>query len=117
MHILPGRPTGKPDQMSPIRAAVPRFFTVARFDEDVIASDANFTIRDPDGFQFAIMSSSMFITWQKAIGGRLKSDLRFGSTLTWYTLPLPQVGPDERAAIAEAGQGILEARGDCRANR
>ena len=23
MHILPGRPTGKPDQMSPIRAAVP----------------------------------------------------------------------------------------------
>lgn len=87
-----------------------RFFTVARFDEDVIASDANFTIRDPDGFQFAIMSSSMFITWQKAIGGRLKSDLRFGSTLTWYTLPLPQVGPDERAAIAEAGQGILEAR-------
>ena len=23
MHILPGRPAGKPDQMSPIRAAVP----------------------------------------------------------------------------------------------
>ena len=23
MHILPGRPVGKPDQMSPIRAAVP----------------------------------------------------------------------------------------------
>ena len=23
VHILPGRPTGKPDQMSPIRAAVP----------------------------------------------------------------------------------------------
>ena len=26
MHILPGRPAGKPDQMSPIDAAVPRLF-------------------------------------------------------------------------------------------
>ena len=26
MHILPGRPVGKPDQMSPIRAAVPIYF-------------------------------------------------------------------------------------------
>ncbi|MGO1686473.1 MAG: type IIL restriction-modification enzyme MmeI, partial [Brachybacterium sp.] len=87
-----------------------RYFTVALFDEDVIAGDANFTIKDPDGFQFAIMSSSMFITWQKAIGGRIKSDLRFASTLTWYTLPLPAVEPSAREAIAAAGHGVLEAR-------
>ena len=87
-----------------------RYFTVALFDEDVIAGDANFTIKDPDGFQFAIMSSSMFITWQKAIGGRLESRLRFASTLTWYTLPLPAVDPADREAIAAAGHGVLEAR-------
>jgi hypothetical protein len=87
-----------------------RYFTVALFDADVIAGDANFTIEDPDGFQFAIMSSSMFITWQKAIGGRIKSDLRFASTLTWYTVPLPEVGQDERTAIAAAGHEVLEAR-------
>ncbi|MGO1505456.1 MAG: DNA methyltransferase [Brachybacterium sp.] len=87
-----------------------RYFTVALFDEDVIAGDANFTIKDPDGFQFAIMSSSMFVTWQKAIGGRLESRLRFASTLTWYTLPLPAVVPVDREAIAAAGHGVLEAR-------
>src|SRR5699024_7208744 len=27
VHILPGRPVGKPDQMSPIRAALPRLRT------------------------------------------------------------------------------------------
>ncbi|MDN5661036.1 MAG: hypothetical protein L0G72_09745 [Brevibacterium aurantiacum] len=56
------------------------------------------------------MSSSMFITWQKAIGGRLESRLRFASTLTWYTLPLPAVEPAECEAIAAAGHGVLEAR-------
>ncbi len=87
-----------------------RYFPVAQFPPNVIASDATFTISDPDGFQFAIMSSSMFITWQKAIGGRIKSDLRFASTLTWYTLPLPKVAAEDRAAIINAGQGVLAAR-------
>src|SRR5699024_10658151 len=87
-----------------------RYFTVALFDSDVIAGDANFTIKDPDGFQFAIMSSSMFITWQKAIGGRLESRLRFASTLTWYTLPLPEVTEKQREQVIAGGQAVLEAR-------
>lgn len=86
------------------------FFTVARFDADVIAGDANFTILDPDGLQFAAMSSSMFITWQKAIGGRLESRLRFASTLTWYTFPFPAIDNAVRQQIIFAGQGVLEAR-------
>src|SRR5699024_10033974 len=87
-----------------------RYFTVAQFSADVIASDSTFTIRDPDGFQFAAMSSSMFITWQKTIGGRLESRLRFASTLTWYTFPFPDISDTERAAIADAGQKVLQAR-------
>ncbi|MGP5257489.1 DNA methyltransferase [Glutamicibacter ardleyensis] len=87
-----------------------KYFTVALFDADVIAGDANFTIKDPDGFQFAVMSSGMFIAWQKAIGGRLESRLRFASTLTWYTFPFPAVDEKIRAEIIAAGQKVLEAR-------
>lgn len=35
---------------------------------DVIASDLVFTADDPDGYAFSVVSSSMFITWQKAVG-------------------------------------------------
>lgn len=87
-----------------------RYFTVARLDPDVITSNLAFQLADPDGFQFAIMSSSMFITWQKAIGGRLESRLRFASTLTWYTFPLPHVPDERRARIIAAGEGVLAAR-------
>ena len=72
--------------------------------------DANFMAVDPDGFLFSVISSSMFITWQKAFGGYLKSDLRFSNTIVWNTLPLPSVSEDLRARIIAAGKKILAAR-------
>ncbi|MGO1662011.1 MAG: DNA methyltransferase [Canibacter sp.] len=87
-----------------------RYFTASHFDAEVIANDSVFTIEDADGFLFALFCSSMFITWQKAIGGRLKSDLRFSNTIVWNNLPLPNVEPGLRQQIIEAGQGVLDAR-------
>ncbi|CAG7844480.1 hypothetical protein USB125703_00713 [Pseudoclavibacter triregionum] len=87
-----------------------RYLPVLRLSPETIVSDLVFQLADPDGFQFAIISSSMFITWQKAIGGRLESRLRFASTLTWYTFPLPHVADEARARIIAAGEGVLAAR-------
>lgn len=87
-----------------------RYFPAQRCSADVIASNANFQTPDPDGLQFALISSSMFITWQKAVGGRIKSDLRFGSTLTWYTFPVPDLEESQRVKIIAAGHKVLDAR-------
>lgn len=87
-----------------------RYFTVAHFDADVIASNLVFTADDPTGFLFSIASSSMFITWQRSVGGRMKSDYRFSNTVVWNNLPLPAVDSDLRAQIIEAGRGVLAAR-------
>lgn len=86
------------------------FYTVAHLPAEVIAGNQLFTALDPDGFFFAIISSSMFITWQRAVGGQLKSDLRFSNTLVWNNLPLPEVAEDLRSKIIAAGQKILEVR-------
>ena len=88
------------------------YFTAARFEADVIAGDANFTAIDSDGFLFAIISSSMFITWQRTVGGRIKSDLRFSNTVVWNSLPLPVLEPALRAKIIKAGEGVLAARAE-----
>ena len=86
------------------------FYTVAHLPAEVIAGDKVYTAIDPDGFLFAIISSSMFITWQKAIGGRLESRLSFSNTIVWNNLPLPEVAEDLRSKIITAGQKILEVR-------
>lgn len=87
-----------------------RYATAAHFSPDVIAGNKIYTATDPDGFTFGIFSSSMFITWQKTVGGRLKSDPNFSNTLVWNNLPLPEVSEATRQKIIEAGQGVLEAR-------
>lgn len=88
------------------------FYTAAHLSEDVIAGDKVYTALDPDGFLFAIISSSMFMSWQKLVGGRLKSDLNFSNKIVWNTLPLPEVSDKQRAAIIAAGQGVLDARAE-----
>ncbi len=86
------------------------FFIASRFEPDVIASNAVFTTVDPDGFQFAIVSSSMFLTWQLTIGGRLESRPRFSNTIVWNNLPLPPVEAELRQRIIAAGRAVEGAR-------
>lgn len=86
------------------------FFIASRFEPDVIASNAVFTTVDPDGFQFAIVSSSMFLTWQLTIGGRLESRPRFSNTIVWNNLPLPTVDTGLRLRIIAAGRDVEGAR-------
>jgi hypothetical protein len=87
-----------------------RYFPTALFDPEVICGDANFKADDPDGVAFAAISSSAFIAWQRAVGGRIKSDLRFSNTLTWNTFPLPLLTDQQRTAIIAGGQAVLDAR-------
>ncbi len=86
------------------------YFTVAHLEPDVIASNAVFTAEDPDGLAFAIASSSMFITWLRLVGGKLKSDLRFSNTVVWNNFPLPNLTSVQRDKIIEAGKEILDFR-------
>ncbi|MDK8798588.1 DNA methyltransferase [Corynebacterium coyleae] len=86
------------------------FYTVAHLHPDVIAGDKVYTAADPEGLLFGLISSSMFITWQRAVGGRLKSDLSFSNTLVWNTFPVPELTEEQRQRIIDAGKRVLEAR-------
>lgn len=84
--------------------------TASRLTPDVIAGDKVYKCDDPDGLAFSVISSSMFITWQKTIGGRIKNDPAFSNTLTWNSFPLPDLKEKDRQAVIEAGMGVVAAR-------
>ncbi|RCS80207.1 DNA methyltransferase [Brachybacterium alimentarium] len=86
------------------------YLPVLHLESEVVASDANYQVQDPDGLQFALLSSAALMAWQKAIGGRLKNDLRFAVRTVWNNFPLPALTNEQRARIIEAGQRVLEAR-------
>src|SRR5699024_6591877 len=87
-----------------------RYYTVQHLSPEVIAGNKIYTAIDPDGLLFGLISSSMFITWQKTVGGRLKSDLNFANTLTWNTFPVPELDATSEQTIIQAGKGVLQAR-------
>lgn len=87
-----------------------RWATCALFGPEVVAGDKVYRADDPDGLAFGMISSSAFIEWQRAIGGRLESRLSFGNTTTWNTFPLPKLTADRRVAIIAGGQAVLDAR-------
>lgn len=86
------------------------YMTAKRFGPEVIANDSTFIAPDKDGLLFALISSSMFMTWQRTVGGRLKSDPRFASTLTWNTFPVPALDDVARQNIIHAGKQVVVAR-------
>lgn len=86
------------------------FFTPASFAPEVICGNANFMAEDPDGLVFALLSSTMFIQWMRAIGGRIKSDLRFSNTFTFNTFPMPVVSEKQRKELILAAAEILRVR-------
>ena len=85
-------------------------FTAGYEPKDVVASDALYTVEDPDGFAFSVIESSMFMAWQDLVGGRLGMSRRFSNTLVWNTFPLPSITKDQKDRIIEAGAKVLEAR-------
>lgn len=112
-HLFGQRPAlhSKPYVIIPrVSSEGRRYYAVRLVTPDVIASDATFTAADPTGYLFAIISSSMFMTWQRTVGGRLKSDLRFSNTIVWNNLPLPGVDANLRAEIIAAGQLVRAIR-------
>lgn len=86
------------------------YFIAARFPADTIVGDSAFHAVDPDGLLFALISSSMFATWQGTVGGRIKSDPRFSNTLTWNNFPIPAMEASTRARVIKAGEGVQVAR-------
>ncbi|MFD6858163.1 class I SAM-dependent DNA methyltransferase [Rhodococcus sp. NPDC060090] len=87
-----------------------RYLPTRLLSEDEVASNKVYRVTDPDGFTLGILSSSMFMTWMKTVGGRLKSDLSFSNTFTYNNFPLPEVSKKERREIASAAASIMQVR-------
>ena len=53
----------------------------------------------------------MHMAWVRAVGGRIKSDLRYSNKLVYNNYPWPESpSVKQRAAVEAAAQAVLDAR-------
>jgi hypothetical protein len=83
---------------------------MAMFGPDYIGHNSTLILADPPMWLVAILQSSMFTTWIRAVGGRLKSDLRIEADLVYNTFPFPELGADGEARLSKAIRQVLDVR-------
>lgn len=79
-------------------------------DGETIISDAAQVIYGADSFIFGVLNSRMHMAWVRAVGGRLKTDLRYSSALCYNTFPFPQIDDDEKKLIGQHVFNVLDER-------
>ncbi len=74
-----------------------------------IPSNALLVVEDATLGLFALLTSTMHMTWLRQVGGRLESRYRYSSGLVYNTFPLPEksLNPSKLEPLAQA---VLDAR-------
>ncbi len=77
---------------------------------DCIVSDAGQAIYDGKLWNLAVLLTRMHMVWVRAISGRLKTDPRYSSALSYNTFPLLALTDKNRADLGRSAEDILIAR-------
>jgi hypothetical protein len=77
---------------------------------EFIVSDSAQAIYDGDLWVLAVLLSLLHMAWVRAVGGRLKTDLRYSSALCYNTFPLPLLTDKNKSDLIRGAEEILVAR-------
>lgn len=89
-----------------------RVVPMAYVNDGSIALDSTLTIEAAPSWLFALLQSSMFMTWVRTVAGKLESRLRISTAMVYNTFPFPWLSDAQRKDLDSAGQRILEVRAD-----
>jgi hypothetical protein len=86
------------------------YLPIAYLPFTTIAANDLQIVPDASLFEFAILSSSMHVSWVSISAGRLKSDYRYSAKFTYNTFPWPEANPAQRTKIEALAKTVLDAR-------
>ena len=88
-----------------------RYVPFGYFGPEVILHNSCSAIPDATLYHFGVLSSAMHISWVRVVCGRIKSDLRYSTNLTYNNFPWPgNPSNDQCRRVEEAAQGVLDER-------
>jgi hypothetical protein len=95
----------------PIHTAQNReYVPMAYFEPDIITNNSVLLISSGDLTLFGILQSRVFNVWNKSVSGRIKSDTRISSSITYNNFPFPTLTNVLREKIQSASKEVLAVR-------
>ena len=86
------------------------YIPIGYVDKDTIMSDSAFAVYDAEKWLFALLTSKMHNLWVRAVGGRLKTDIRYSATLCYNTFPFPKLTEAQKKELSILADNIITVR-------
>jgi hypothetical protein len=77
---------------------------------DTVVGDSANAVYDAAPWLFALLTSRMHMAWLGAVGGRMKTDYRYGAYIVYNTFPVPPLSPTDREQVTDAALRVLDVR-------
>ena len=85
------------------------YLPVGIFSGETITVDAQ-VVYDVSLFLFGILSSRTHMIWVKLTSGRMKSDIRYSSAVSYNNFPIPEINKVQYDSVEQAALSVLESR-------
>ena len=86
------------------------YIPIGFVDSNTIVSNLAFVVYDVAPYLLSILTSKMHMAWVKTVSGRLKSDYRYSSALSYNTFPIPDLDSHQRSLLTELSIELLSTR-------
>jgi len=86
------------------------YITAGLLDDQHIINNAASIIQSPKLYILAIISSSLHLSWVRAVAGKLEDRIRYTSAICYNTFPVPFLTEQNKADLTRCAEEILLAR-------
>jgi hypothetical protein len=87
-----------------------RYVPIGFIQPNYLASNLLIVVPNASIYDFGVLTSNVFMSWMRAVAGRLKSDYRITKDNVYNTFPWPTPTIAQKAKIEQTAQDILDAR-------
>ena len=77
---------------------------------DTVISDSAFAVYDAEPWLFGLLTSRMHMVWTRTVGGRMKTDYRYSSTVVYNNFPVPKLSARSKSELTDAALRVLDVR-------
>ncbi|MDO5663995.1 MAG: N-6 DNA methylase [Bacteroidia bacterium] len=86
------------------------YIPIGFLDKNIVVSDSAFALYDAEMWLFGILTSKIHNAWVRAVGGRLKTDMRYSASLCYNTFPFPKLSEAKKKEIEALAEEVLMVR-------
>jgi hypothetical protein len=87
-----------------------RYIPIGFLSPDILASNLVKIIPNATLYHFGVLTSNVHMAWVRAVCGRLEMRYRYSKDIVYNNFPWPDAADEQKAAIEQTAQGILDAR-------